>query len=208
MLYGDIMKEKIFEYINEYQKIIKVILICIILGILTGNIIFGLLNDGLKNEFVSGFKNTLELVKNSGFQDVNMIKNGIISNAILIFIIYFCSITLLAPVLIGSIAFFKSCAIGLYFPIIFSIFGFSKGILVTLLLLILPNLIYLPSFIFLNVNAIHFHYELFENDDRARIMIVLKEIVKIGIAFSFVILSVVLEQILTNIVLNIYLNLG
>lgn len=196
------MKEYLKVYIEENYKIIKIIGMCFLIGLVVGVIFFGFVNDGIKNEFIGSLKNTLDLSKNNNFESINIIKNGIVANFILLFIIYFCSITLIAPILICMVTFFKSFSIGLYIPIIFNVFGASKGIIVTLLLVVLPNLLYIPAFIFSSTNAIKFHYSLFENKESGILFNLIRELVYIFIAFSIIILSVVVEQLVSINIIN------
>ncbi|MDO4282864.1 MAG: stage II sporulation protein M [Clostridia bacterium] len=198
------MKEYLEKYIKENYKILKITCICFIIGLVVGMILYLFVSDGIKNEFTMTLKNTLELSKSSNFENINIIKNGVISNAILLFMIYFCSITLAAPVLISMITFFKSFSIGIYIPIIFNIFGISNGLLVLLLLLIIPNILYIPAFIFSVTNAIKFHYLLFEESETSMIFKCLKEFIFVLISFSMMILSIVVEQLLTTSVIGIY----
>lgn len=208
MLYGGIyMKEYLKKYVEENYKILKILCICFFIGLVVGVIIFLFIDNGIKNELIGTMKNTLDLSKNDNFDNINIIKNGMMSNAILIAIIYFCAITLFAPMLICLTDVFKGFSIGLYIPVIFSIFGISKGLLVTLLIVIIPNLLYVPTFIFLSSNAIKFHYFLFENRESSAMIGVIRELVYILISFSIIILSVVLEQLLTLNVINIYITL-
>lgn len=198
------MKEFLKKYIEENYKVLKILCLCFCIGLIVGIVLFMFLDNGIKNELVGTMKNTLDLSKADNFENINIIKNGMISNAIIIGVIYFCAITLFAPMLICITNFFKSFSIGVYIPVIFSIFGVSKGLIVTLLIVIIPNLLYIPAFIFSSTNAINFHYFLFENKDSSFMLGIVREITYILISFSIIILSVVLEQLLTLNVINMY----
>lgn len=201
------MKEYLKKYIEENYKVIKIIGICFICGLVIGIFIYAFIDDGIKNEFIITLKNTLDLSKANNFENINIIKNGMVANGILMFIIYFCSLTILAPMLICMTTFFKSFSIGIYIPIIFSVFGISKGFLVVLLMIIIPNILYIPAFMFSTTNAIKFHYFLFEERENNIIFRCFKEFVDVLISFSIIILSVVLEQLLITNIINIYCTL-
>lgn len=196
------MREYLKGYVEENYKVIKIIGMCFLIGLIVGIIFFGFINDGIKNEFIGSLKNTINLSKNNNFESINVIKNGIVANFILLFIIYFCAITLLAPILICMVTFFKSFSIGLYIPIIFNVFGVSKGIIVTILLVVLPNLLYIPAFLFSCTNAIKFHYLLFEKKESGFLLSIMRELIYVFITFSIIILSVVVEQLVSLNVLN------
>lgn len=197
---GDYLK----RYIQENYKVIKIISVCFIIGLVVGVIVYSFIDSGIKNEFIKSLKSTLDLSKNSNFEHINIIKNGIIANGILLSIMYFCSVTLFAPILICTTTFFKGFSMGIYIPVVFSVFGFSNGILVLFLLIIIPNILYVPTFIFSATNAIKFHYTLFENKESGVFFSCLRELIYIGISTSVIILSIVVEQLLTTTVINLY----
>ena len=152
---------------------------------------------------IKSIRETLDIAKVNNFESINIFKNGIISNLILFTIIYISAITLIAPICIFAISVIKGFSIGIYISTIFAVFGFAKGLLVVFLIVILPNLIYLPSYIFLVNNAIKFHYDMFESE--SKISIVMKEVYKIIISFSLIIFSILIEQLASFAVINIYL---
>lgn len=196
------MKEKIIGYIGENIKSIIIILGCIIIGIIVGIFLYQVISSGIKNDLVQTMKNTLELTKGENFEGINIIKNGMISNLILVAVIYAMSLTLISPYLISMLSFFKGLAIGMYIPTFFNIFGVSKGILAVLLLTIIPNLIYIPSYIYLSVNSIKFHFSLLTNE--SKMIIFTKEFFKVILGFSIMFLGVILEQLTSYWVILLY----
>lgn len=196
------MKNKIFEYINHNIKTISVITLFIILGIIIGLFLYQFISNGIKNDFINTMKSTLELTKNVNFEGINIIKNGLISNIFLVIIIYMLSLTLFSTYFITLISFFKGLSIGMYIPTLFNIFGMSKGVLATLLLIIIPNLVYIPSYVFLSTNSIKFHYLLLSGE--SKIVVLLREIVKVVIGFSIMFLGVILEQFTSAFVVSLY----
>ena len=208
MLYGEFfMLDYLREYIKENIKIISVLFLCVIIGLVVGMLVYKIIPGNSNIELINTLKNTLEYTKQEDFVGINVIKNGVISNSILVAIIYFSSITLIAPFIVCIMSFVKGFAIGLYIPTIFYVFGFGNGILVLLLLVVIPNLVYLPAYIYLSINSLKFHYELFEIKEEGKIGLTLREILKIVIGFSVIILSVILEQLLSYGVIKIYINM-
>lgn len=196
------MKKKIIEYIGENIKSIIIILGCIVIGIVVGIFLYQVISSGIKNDLVQTMKNTLELTKGENFEGINIIKNGMISNLILVAVIYAMSLTLISPYLISMLSFLKGLAIGMYIPTLFNIFGVSKGILAVLLLTIIPNLIYIPSYIYLSVNSIKFHFSLLTNE--SKMIIFTKEFFKVILGFSIMFLGVILEQLTSYWVILLY----
>jgi uncharacterized membrane protein SpoIIM required for sporulation len=131
-----------------------------------------------------------------------------ISNGILVLILYFSSITLIAPGLVCMTNIFKGFSIGLYIPTLFCVFGFGNGIIALFLLVIIPNLIYIPAFIYLSINSVSFHYELIEaKGNGGSIKITIKEMYKLILGFSVIALSVIIEQLLSLGVIHMYIKM-
>lgn len=207
MLCGDLfMKNYIKEYINENFKVIAIIVICLVLGLVMGMISYHFLEAGTKNELIKTMTTTLDLTKAGNFENINVIRNGIVSNFILVAVIYAIALTLLSPILTSMLSLAKGFAIGMYIPTIFQIFGPSKGILALLLMVILPNLLYISSFIYMCTNAIRFHYELIGAE--SKLPVCMKEIIKIVIGFSLMFVGVLIEQITSGWVISLYQSLG
>lgn len=196
------MKEKIIKYIEENIKSISVIAFCIAIGIMSGIFLYQFVPSSIRNDLLQTMKSTLALTKSENFEGINIIKNGMISNMLLVLVIYFLSLTLLSPYLISILSFFKGLSIGMYIPTLFNIFGMSKGMLVMLLLVIIPNLVYIPSYIFLSVNSIKFHYSLLRRE--SKIVVFIKEIIRIIFGFSIMFLGVILEQLTSYFVIALY----
>lgn len=195
------------EYVSENFKIIIVLLSCIIIGLVVGIFVYQFISEGTKVELVKTLKQTLDYSKQENFQGINVIKNGMVSNIILIIIIYFSAITLIAPGIVSSINVFKGFAIGLYIPTLFQVFGFGNGVLALFLLVIIPNIIYIPAFIYISINSLKFHYDILDNNCENKISLTFKEGCKLIMGFSVIALSVILEQLLCMGVISIYKNL-
>ncbi len=196
------MKSFIKEYLIENIKVISIIFLCIIIGLVIGLFLYKATTPQIRNDFISTMKNTLDLTKQENFEGINIIKNGMVSNIFLVLIIYIISLTLVAPYLTGLLSMFKGISIGIYIPTLFQIFGTSKGILAVLLLVIIPNLVYIPSYIFLCTNSINFHYMLLNSENKFSLFI--KEIVKIILGFSIMFIGVILEQLTSYWIIRIY----
>lgn len=200
------MLDYIKEYVNDNFKSIILIFSCIIIGLVVGILTFNLMPNSTKTEIIQTLNNTLSSTKSENFEGINVIKNGMISNGILVLILYFSSITLIAPGLVCITNIFKGFAVGLYIPTLFYIFGFGNGIVALFLLVIIPNLIYIPAFIYLSINSISFHYKLI-GEEESKIKITVKEIYKLILGFSVIALSVIVEQLLSLGIIRIYMNM-
>ena len=199
------MLNYIKEYVNDNFKSIVVLLFCIIIGLVVGIFIYQLTSEDIKLELTKTLTQTLEKTKKENFQGINIIKNGMISNIILIAIIYFSSITLIAFGIVSGVNLFKGFAIGLYIPTLFQVFGFGNGILALFLLVIVPNIIYIPAFIYISVNCLKLNYNILDKNISNNISLIFKEGCKLIMGFSVIAFSVIIEQFLCLGVINIYI---
>lgn len=207
MLCGEFfMLDYIKRYIEENFKNIVVLLGFLVIGIIFGLIFYQFLPPGTKEELVNTLRTTLDLCKNENFENINVIKNGVMSNSILVLVIYTSAITLVAPAVICITCVFKGFSIGLYIPTLFEVLGFGKGILSLFLLVIIPNIIYIPAFVYLAVNSINFHFNLV-NSNINRFKLVISEGCKLILGISIIVLSVIVEQLLSFVVIKMYMGM-
>ena len=199
------MKERIIEYINNNLKSIIILSLCIACGLVIGIFTYNILGKSISTQILDVMKSTLEHTKEANFQGINIIKNGITSNLLLCLLIYFGAITLIAPVMICFLNFIKGFAIGIYIPTLFAIFGFKYGIATTLLLTVIPNLVYLPAYVYISINAINLHYVFLDKENsNNKMSSIIGYVYKFVIGFSVICLSVVIEQFLSSAVISIY----
>ena len=197
------MKKYLRNYIEENFKILCIIFFCIIIGLVVGIIFYNVINPTLKEEIIKSMRQTLELTKQENFTGINVIRNGMVANAVLVMIIYLISLSLIAPYLMSVLSISKGLAIGVYIPTLFQIFGPSKGIVALLLLVVLPNLIYIPAYMYISANSLRFNYGIISKEN-SRTSLVVKESVKLLIGFSIMFLSIVIEQFTTLGVISLY----
>lgn len=197
------MKKYLRNYIEENFKILSIIFFCIIIGLVVGIILYNVINPTLKEEIIKSMRQTLELTKQENFTGINVIRNGMVANAVLVMIIYLISLSLIAPYLISVLSISKGLAIGVYIPTLFQIFGPSKGIVALLLLVVLPNLIYIPAYMYISANSLRFNYGIISKEN-SRTSLVVKESIKLLIGFSIMFLSIVIEQFTTLGVISLY----
>lgn len=205
MLCGDFMKKYIEKYISENLNKIYTFLAFLLIGLVVGLLVYNLTSNEVKQELNTTIKDTLELTKQENFEGINVIKNGVISNIIICALIYFSALTLLTPYIVSIINFLKGFTIGIYIPTVFAVFGIGKGILAFILLVLLPNIIYLPAFIYLSINSVNIHNEMIKDgNDKNKMGTILKEGIFLIITFSIMSLATVIEQLTSMGVINIY----
>lgn len=198
------MKRYLLNYINENIRSIVIFSALILIGILVGIISLNLLSQTNKVEMINSVKGTLDLSKQADFNGINVLKNGLTLNLFIISIIVLAVFTLIAPIIICIIYVLKGFSLGLYIAIIYSIFGFLNGSLVLLLAVIIPNIIYLPSLIYIGVNAINFHYEINPEKNVSYTKSIVKHSYQLLISIAIIIVSIVIEQSLSPVIFSIY----
>lgn len=202
------LKNYIVKLLKENKKSIMVFIFCLLLGLATGIISYNFLSADNKHELVNSVKNTLDICKNENFEKVSILQNGLKSNLYTIILFLVVSTTIVAPLVFCCIYFLKGFAIGIYISVIYSIFGFWNGTLSNFLINIIPNIIFIPAYIFIGLKTIDFHYYICGDNTLAE---KLKRLIYLGysymISMPFFFLSIVIEQLIFPIVLNIYLKI-
>jgi hypothetical protein len=196
---GDYMKNFFLKHINENIKIIKILLFCFVIGLATG-IIYFLISDE-KIALVESIKETLNILKNENFSNLYIIKNSLVTNTYLVIFIVLSAITIIAPILMCFVIYLKGVAISLYFCLIYSVFGFFNGTIISIIYLIIYLFILLPLILFC-INSLKFYYDIFENKNRIKSIV--RYGINIGIFYSFIVFSSVVEQLFIPVVINLY----
>lgn len=131
--------DKLLNNIRFDKKYVLFSLILVILGIITGSLFIVILNSTDKNlviEYISAF---IDNIKNSGINNLDLLKNAIISNYIVIFILLIIGFTsFLFPINV-LILFYKSFIIGFSLSSFILTYGI-KGTLLSIIY-ILPHLL-------------------------------------------------------------------
>lgn len=207
MLCGDLfMKNYLLKYIEDNFKSVKTLFFCLIVGLVVGIITYQFIDSGVRGELVNSIKSTLDISSKQGFEGINIIKNGVVSNLGICTLIYLIAITLIAPFCICILNLFKGFAIGIYIPSLFEVLGAGNGFIALLILVILPNIIYIPSFIYMCTNSINFHYTITDKSNLGNKMaIFIKESYKIVIGLSLMIFSVLIEQFASFGIIKLYI---
>lgn len=200
------MIKKLFkQYVLENKYDLCMIIMLLIIGFVCGIGIYFLTNANTTNELISSIKQIFDISLEGKILKSNIILNGIKINLTLIFVLLFFSITLIGRWFIYVTTILKGAAIGIYTCIFFSIFGFWWGLLTTLLLVVLVNLVYIPAYIYLTTTLLAFNFEIFNTKkDSTNLYCIAKMLTKVIAAFVFMFSSGILEQILTNVVFKIY----
>ncbi len=196
------MKNYVRGYILENYKMLIMFVIFLIIGIVAGIVGYQMLDITTKTELINSIKSTLEISKEQNFEGFNIIKNGMISNILLMIVIYFTAVTLICPYLLGILNVSKGFAIGIYIPTLLSLFGVKNGALAIILMVILPNLMYIPSFIYSCVNSCNISREIISSNKKISIFV--SEVIRAAIAFSIIFVGIIIEQMTSTYIISLY----
>jgi len=203
MFYGDLfMKKYLINYIEDNKSKIKTIIIFIIVGIVLGILYFNVIALETKDELISSIKDVLNLSKEGNFEKLNIIINSSVTNLIIFLSIYISSLVIVAPCIISIISTLKGISIGFYMLTLLQIFGIKNGIIAILILIVIPSIVYIPTFIYMLIDSIKFHYNIF--DKNLNFSILVKELYHIIMVISLIFLSIILEQSMSSVVINIW----
>ena len=151
------MKQYLKEYVYNNIKIISIIMMCLIIGITIGVIIFNYSNQEVKEKLINLSSETLKTAKNENFEGINILLSGIKNNIPVICIVYFSAITYIPLLLINIVSILKGISIGIYIAILVSLLGITKGIILSLIIIVFPNVIYTMAYIYICNNSIVLH---------------------------------------------------
>lgn len=199
------MKKYLINYLGQNEKVIKLVSTFILIGILFGIVIYNFLSDEVVLQLNDTCKDTLNIAKLENYNKISIIVNSCKVNLILLILIYISSLLIIAPPIISFIGTIKGISIGFYACNLISIFGVKNGIYAILCLLVIPNIIYIPTLIYTLTNSINFHFNI--TDKNILVTTFIKELKNIIISISLIFLSIIVEQGMTEIIINIWKNM-
>ena len=198
------IKKWLKEYIEINKKDITFVISFLVVGIIIGICIYIFLSSDVKNLALKNVKEVFDISKNEGFLKANIILNGIKADIILIIILLILSMTLFGRYVMYGIVTFKGISLSVYTILLFKMFGPLWGMLVTFLLVILVNIIYMPALIYVVVCFLEINFNIFRAKLNNNFSYIYKAIISTIIAAVLMFSSVIVEQISSTIVLNIY----
>ena len=193
------------EYIEINKRDILIVISFILLGIIIGIGAYIFASDAVKELAVASVKEVFDISKSETYVKTNIIVNGIKADILLILILAILSVTLFGKWIIYIIMILKGAALSVYTILLFNIFGPLWGIVTTLILVILVNILYLPALIYLVVSFLEVNFNVFKARlNSLNVASIYKVLLVIFLSFVIMFSSIVVEQIASSIVLNIY----
>ena len=163
-----IISNHIYENLKSYIIVTIILLIGIVLGVIYINNI----NQDLANEikeYINNFVNTLK--DNYTIDKVELMKNTIISNSILVVTMWFVGSTVIGiPIVLGIIAYRGFC-IGYTISAALITLGSPGGIIFSISSMLLQNLFFIPAILALGVSGIKLYKSIMKDKRRENIKI-------------------------------------
>lgn len=158
------IKNLVLENIITYFKEYIVVTICFIVGIIAGVIFINNISDNQSNEITTYISSFLETLKTDvKFNYLELLKNSLMQNLILVLTLWFVGATLIGIPLVFGIILFRGFCLGYTISAIIHILGISKGIMFVLTTMFLHNLIFIPAIIALAVSGIRLYQTVVKN---------------------------------------------
>lgn len=193
------------EYFEINKSDILIVIGLLLLGIIIGIGVYIFSSDTIKEVAIASITNVFDISKSDTYIKTNIIVNGIKSNILLILVLGTLAITLFGRFGIYFIMILKGAAICIYTILLFNVFGPLWGIITTLLLVVLVNIIYLPALIYLVVGFLEVNFSIFKTRiNNVNISLISRMLLVVFISFVIIFSSIIVEQIASGIVLNIY----
>ena len=187
------------KYIQEnIETIIKFGMICVA-GILLGIIMYSFADSS----YIDIIKNIFDQSKNEDFNGINILVNGLKNNVIYVGVCYLTLMFIYTPLALLFLIILKCTSIGIYMCSIFSLFGFSKGIICVLVGVILPDIFCLFGYILISTNILDV-YKRIKEGTKIRLYNGINFVYILLISISLISFSIVIEQLSSSIMLNLY----
>ena len=203
------LKNVVKEYIYQNRKIVIGLLICILIGVLSGFTIYNFSSDDIKGKLVDQLSDSIHVSGEGEFVRKDVIYSGIKNNIVIIIAMFLFSIMLYGTLLIYLIYIIKGIALGVYIGTVFGMFGFWWGLLAIILLVILVNIVYIPALIFIGTTFINYNLNVLEyRGEINKVQSLSNVFVKVLFGVMIVFSSIIVEQLTSNIVIKISDYLG
>lgn len=202
------LKNLIAENIITYFKEYLIVTIFFIIGIIIGVIFVNNLSTNQSSEVNTYITVFLDTLKN-GFQleYVELLKNSLLQNLILVLLLWFVGATLIGMPLVFAIIMFRGFCLGYTISALIYVLGISKGILFVILELFLQNIIFIPAIIALAVSGVRLYKTVMKNRNSENIKFaILKHSIFSMLIMLLLIISSVVEVFVSTNLLKLCIN--
>lgn len=195
-------KELVFNHIYENLKLYIVVIIIFLIGIVAGVIFINNVNETQLIEiqnYINSFVNSLKT--DSHIDKIELLKNSIGDNLILIVSMWFIGSTVIGIPIVLGIVLFRGFCIGFTVSSIIGVLGVQKGMLFLFTTVFLQNLIFIPVIVCMAVSCIKLYKSIMKDKRRENIKleIIRHTIISIMLFLFLVIASLIEVYISSNL---------
>ena len=143
------------------------------------------------NNYLNEIVNNVKAYENIDYG--NLIKQSLTSNFIIVILLWFGASTIIGiPVVYGTIL-AKGFSMGYTISSIINCFGIGKGIAISLAIMLLHNIIFIPTMLATSVSGVKLYQSIMKNKDRENIKI---EIVRHTIFCAFMLILMLIASLI------------
>ncbi len=158
------IKETIEGHILNNKKEYIIVTLLFIIGIFLGVFFVNNLEGSQKSEIQEYLNNFIEKMKQTEKLDnASLLKTSVGQNMILSFIIWFFGTTVIGIPIVFGIMIYRGFCFGYTISVCIFIMGMSKGLVFTLINLLLPSLLLIPAILALAVSGIKLYKSIVKN---------------------------------------------
>lgn len=158
------IKETIKGHILNNKKEYIIVTLLFIIGIFLGVFFVNNLEGSQKSEIQEYLNNFIEKMKQTEKLDnASLLKTSVGQNMILSFIIWFFGTTVIGIPIVFGIMIYRGFCFGYTISVCIFIMGMSKGLVFTLINLLLPSLLLIPAILALAVSGIKLYKSIVKN---------------------------------------------
>lgn len=200
------IKEIIIKHILNNKKEYIIVTLLFIIGIFVGVFFVNNLDENSRtgvqeylNNFIEKFKQIEKL------DNISLLKTSIIQNIIFGVILWFFGTTVIGIPIVFGIIIYRGFCFGYTISVCVTIMGVSKGLIFTLVNLLLPSLLIIPAILAIGVSGFKLYKSIVKDKAKENIKLeIIRHTVFSGIMLLVMILSSLVEVfICTNILKGI-----
>ena len=200
------IKEIIIKHILNNKKEYIIVTLLFIIGIFVGVFFVNNLDENSRtgvqeylNNFIEKFKQIEKL------DNISLLKTSIIQNIIFGVILWFFGTTVIGIPIVFGIIIYRGFCFGYTISVCVTIMGVSKGLIFTLVNLLLPSLLIIPAILAIGVSGFKLYKSIVKDKAKENIKLeIIRHTVFSGIMLLVMILSSLVEvSICTNILKGI-----
>lgn len=185
----------IYNHVINNKRGYLIVTILFFIGLITGVLFINNIADTQIQEINTYLTDLVNKAKT--YENIDLLglfKQSTISNFIIIILLWFGASTIIGiPIVYGTVA-IKGFSIGYTISSIISCFGIGKGILISLSIMLLHNIIFIPTMLATSVSGVKVYQSIMKNKDRDNIRIeILRHTIFCALMLILMVISSLIE---------------